>query len=261
MELTGVVRDFRERSEEFGHPDFERKPDHGFALYQGNVSSVIGDDMNPVFTGEGFKVLDEWRDAEGRPICYLLFDPDRGDTAGTMGPADTGGIESAESFAAWYQDVIGVNMSAPLTLVLHRQPDGIYLFDNNQDPYYQDLGGFFPIEDQLLGNPGGSPDRNFHFTFEIHGTFVYEADAGQIFRFIGDDDIWVFIDGQLVIDLGGVHSSKEQFVDLSRLDLNDGDTYRLDFFFAERHRTESNFRIMTNLLLQTSPPTISQMHD
>ena len=261
LQLTGIVRDFRERTEESGHPDFERKPDHGFGLYQGNIASTIGPDLKPVFIGAGFQVTSDWRDSGGRPICHLLYDPELGDSAGSTGPADTGGIDSSESFAHWYRDLPGLNMSKALTLTLHLQPDGIYLFDNTLDPAYVALGGFFPIEDQLLGNPGGNPDRNFHFTFEIHGDFVYDADAGQIFRFVGDDDIWVFINDQLVIDLGGVHSSREQFVDLGRLGLTDGDSYRLDFFFAERHRTQSNFRIMTNLLLTTSTPTISDMAD
>ncbi|MBT4523332.1 MAG: fibro-slime family protein, partial [Phycisphaerae bacterium] len=34
------------------------------------------------------------------------------------------------------------------------------------------------------------------------------------------------------------------------LELEDGESYTLDFFFAERHRTQSNFRFQTNLLLE-----------
>jgi fibro-slime domain-containing protein len=59
-----------------------------------------------------------------------------------------------------------------------------------------------------------------------------------------------------------VHAAVEQFVDVSRLGLVDGETYSLDFFFAERHRTQSNFRIVTNLFLETvAPPTISAVFD
>ena len=78
--------------------------------------------------------------------------------------------------------------------------------------------------------------------------------AGQIFKFVGDDDVWVFINDQLVIDLGGVHAARTQYVDLSRLGLVDGETYALDFFFAERHRAQSNFRIVTNLELESDGP-------
>jgi fibro-slime domain-containing protein len=260
--LTGVVRDFRERSVPAGHPDFERKPDRGFGLYGGNIDPVLGVDGKPVFVGGGRKVREQCTDAQGRAICHLLYDEDRGDRPGQLGGYDSGGIESAESFAAWYRDVLGVNMSQPLKLTLVRQPGGSYVFDDKDDPYFQDLGGFFPIEDQLLGNPGGSPDRNFHFTFELHAEFTYDADGNQFFKFTGDDDVWVYINDQLVIDLGGVHAAKDQFVDLTRLGLTDGETYPIDFFFAERHRTQSNFRIATTLVLESEPlPTISAIFD
>jgi fibro-slime domain-containing protein len=262
IELTGVVRDFRERTSEGGHPDFERVPVHGYGHYAGNIAPYLGDDRRPVFAGGGAKVKSQWKDAAGRPICYLLYDPDLGDRAGRFGPADTGGIESEDSFDLWFRDMLGVNMSAPLTLTLVRQMNDTYVFDDELDPVYQELGGFFPIEGQLFGNPGGDPDRNFHFTFELHATFVYDESGAQIFKFIGDDDVWVYIDDRLVIDLGGVHGATEQYVDLNRLGLEDGERYTLDFFFAERHRTQSNFRIVTNLHLETSDrPTFTSIYD
>jgi fibro-slime domain-containing protein len=262
IELSGIVRDFRERTVAGGHPDFERKPDAGFALYCGNVAANLDAEGNPVFSGTGFKVSQPWKDSGGRPICYALYDPTRGDVAGTVGVSDHGGIESPASFSQWFDDTPGLNLSMPLTLTLMRQDDGSYVFDDKEDPNYAALGGFFPIEDQLFGNPGGSPDRNFHFTYEIHAEFVYDASQPQIFEFIGDDDVWVFIDNRLVIDLGGVHWAMNQYVDLSRLNLADGETYRLDFFFAERHRTQSNFRIQTNLTLQSIElPSVTAAYD
>jgi fibro-slime domain-containing protein len=264
LELTGTVRDFRERSVEGGHPDFERKPDNGFGHYVGNIATQLGPERKPVYTGNGHKVKQQWKDTAGRPICWHVAQkyPMSGDVAGTLGPADSGGIQSTASFETWYRDVPGTNMSELLTLKFIRQSDGTYVFDDRLDPNYESLGGFFPIEDKLFGNPGGWPDRNFHFTFELHGEFVYDAGAGQIFKFIGDDDVWVYINDELVIDIGGVHPAVEQYIDLDRLGLEDGETYELDFFFAERHRTQSNFRIVTNLPLESVvPPTISAIFD
>ena len=168
-------------------------------------------------------------------------------------------IESSASFGTWYRDVMGLNLSKPLTITLVRQDDGTYVFDDKDDPEYSDLGGFFPIDDQLLGNSEGTPDHNFHFTYEFRTEFTYDANAGQTFGFSGDDDVWVFVDGKLAIDLGGVHAVEEQHVDMDRMGLVDGETYSIDFFYAERHRTQSNFRIETNIALKPTGTKVPSM--
>ena len=262
IELVGTVRDFKERTACGGHPDFERQPSRGFAQYCKNISEQLGSDGKPVFTGNGRKVKYQCSDSDWNPICWTLYDSTLGDHNIVLRKPSTGGIQSADSFNQWFQDVEGVNISIPLSITLVRQGDGSYVFDDANDSTYQSLGGFFPIENQGWGNPGGSPDRNFHFTFELHTEFTYDEDGAQFFSFLGDDDVWVFINGQLVIDLGGVHSATEQGVDLTRLNLQNGETYALDFFFAERHRTQSNFRFQTNLELETaSLPTGEESYD
>jgi len=156
-----------------------------------------------------------------------------------------------------------VNLSARLPITLVRQPGtDLYVFDDQQDERYASLGGFFPINGRLFGNSSGE-DRNFHFTYEIDAEFVYHQGRGDVFTFRGDDDVWVFIDGRQVIDLGGVHSVSEQTINLDRLGwLQDGQTFSLKFFFAERHRSQSNFHIETTLQLRSVHlPPVSALFD
>ena len=252
--LTGVVRDFGERSTIHGHPDFERRPDGGFGHYVHMVADELDSDHKPAFRSTGVMLTAPWRDASGRatidPRPYI--EPRSGDQPGAINTQAHTAVTSPQSLRQWFRDVPGVNLSAPLAITLHRDPaTNSYVFDDTQDPNYASLGGFFPINNQLLGNSAGN-DRNYHFTFELPTEFVYQRGTGQVFRFIGDDDVWVFIDGKLVIDIGGVHAAVSQTIDLDRLGwLEDGERYDLRFFFAERHRTQSNFRIETTLVLRS----------
>jgi fibro-slime domain-containing protein len=261
--LTGVVRDFKERTVEGGHPDFERRPQRGFGYYVGNVGVNLDAEGKPIFTGQGYKVGGQWKNSSGKNICWRLFDSSQGDTAASNRGNDSGGIQDEESYRLWFRDDPRVNKSRLLDIELVRQVDGSYVFDSDVNDVYNSRGGFFPIDHQLYGNSGGDgPDHNFHFTFELHTEFTYDADGAQAFTFRGDDDVWVFIDDKLVIDLGGVHGAIEQTVDLNRLGLEDGEDYKLSFFFAERHRTQSNFRITTNLKLETIQlPTVTAAYD
>ncbi len=275
--ITGIVRDFKPAAVPGGHADFQNNPENGMARYAGIVGPLIGDDGKPQFGGIGNKITNQWRDDENRQICYCLYDASFGDVEGSWGQPGTGGITAAESFAMWFRDVLVYNLSAPLELTLVRQADGMYLFDDELDPYYADLGGFFPIDDQLFGNGGGNGngngnqnEHNFHFTFEVHAEFQYDAAAGQNFKFEGTDSVFLFIDGRLVTDLVGVHASHDQYVDLNRPSfgpagdalLVDGEWYRLDFFFAQRYKPLSHFRILTNILMDSRPiATVSAAFD
>lgn len=93
--------------------------------------------------------------------------------------------------------------------------------------------------------------HNYGFTMEFHTRIIYAADAGHRLSFQGDDDIWVFLNGRKVVDLGGVHQTQSATVSLdsaaAALGLQDGQSYPLDFFFAERHTASSSIRITANL--------------
>ncbi len=100
-------------------------------------------------------------------------------------------------------------------------------------------------------NPTCAQNENYSFTMEMHRKFTYKQ--GQVFSFTGDDDVWVFINNRLVIDLGGIHEAKKRSVNLDTLGLTEGDEYWFDFFYCERAVSESNMYLTTNLLMYAPP--------
>jgi len=168
------------------------------------------------------------------------------------GGATTPTTYGASGFGQWYSDTPGVNLGME------------YEFDFQPDParpglFFYESKAFFPVNGLLLGAAGaadnpdpskraneGFPNQvNYGFTTEIHLDFEYSA--GQVFSFQGDDDVFVFINNKRVINLGGVHTALTESVALDSLGLVAGQVYPLDFFHAERHRTNSNFRIESSL--------------
>ena len=161
---------------------------------------------------------------DGKPV-YAPAGP----TAQTAGPGP---------FSQWYNNTPDTNIAFAVEIPLTEVMPGLYRYQNDT---------FFPIDDQGWGNEGNN--HNFHFTTEIHTTFVYEG--GEVFTFIGDDDLWMFLNGKLAIDLGGVHPQLEASVDLdaqaAALGITVGGTYKMDIFHAERHTDQSHFRIDTSI--------------
>ncbi len=246
--LKAKIRDFKPHDDPSGHPDFERWSGQ---TRVGLVEDRLGPDNTPLLRSvSGQEIVGEARNRSGKNIRPGTADENRGDTKARLRDCTDKRVESAESFYSWYHDVPGVNAAQEIEIRLRRVGGtNRYVFDSSIDAPYTSRGGFFPIDGQLLGNYS-TWGKNFHFTTQIETNFRYERGKGHLFTFVGDDDAWVFIDGRLVIDLGGPHPRREQSVELDRMSgLQDGRTYSLRVFHAERRTSESNFRIETTLRL------------
>ena len=147
------------------------------------------------------------------------------------------------NFSQWFTKPTN-NVPVSLTLNETSPGSGIFAFSSSS---------FFPIDGLELGNQGNS--HNYHFTYNIAAQFGYKPGTGQSFSFTGDDDVWVFFDKKLGIDLGGVHGASSASVNLDTLLAGEAEgNYSFDFFFAERHTSESNLAISTSLTLTPAVP-------
>lgn len=154
-------------------------------------------------------------------------------------------VTNATDFFDWYHDT-DASLSDEFAITLEETSPGVFTYAESE---------FFPIDDELRGNEGNP--HNYHFTAQVSMPFVYEA--GQYFNVAADDDLWLFIDGVLAIDLGGTHPVAAGSVDLDTLGLTAGETYVIDLFYAERHTTEAQLHLETNVKCPESVPEPSTL--
>lgn len=94
-------------------------------------------------------------------------------------------------------------------------------------------------------------ETNYNLTLEGHAQFIFYEDDDMYFTFTGDDDVYLFINNKMVMDLGAAHSISKVTINLNDVKelcgLHDGEAYDFDFFYMERHGTAANFGIETNI--------------
>lgn len=219
--LWGIARDFIGYQQSSTDPPGTGHPDFG-AHYccgspQGTVLATLG--------------------ADGKPA----YNP-----ANVPGDYSSGvGLTGPEAFAQWYNDTAGINLSYLVGFHLVPSADGLTRVYSSKLYFPVDGAGFGNFND--YGEDGKS--HNFGFTTELHTKFKYQG--GETFSFEGDDDLWVFINKQLAIDLGGIHSATQGQVRLdefaTKAGMVTGEVYTFDLFQAERHPSGSNFTITTSM--------------
>ena len=222
-----VLRDFKGYPESGGHADFER--------YACSVASLG---------------LVQSQLVAGKPVF----------ARSTANPSNSCGTQltGSSQFSQWYIDTAGVNKTINDSLVLQLvgTNPAVYEYDSSLTPLGNTTNttqlGFFPLD--FIPSPatwgitpaGGGLNHNFGFTTEMHYWFTYKG--GEVLSFSGDDDVWVFINGKLALDLGGLHPRVNGSITLSgalatSLGLSVDGAYEIALFHAERHTTQSNFKL------------------
>ncbi len=158
------------------------------------------------------------------------------DSAGNAGVSSDAAVTSSTTFAQWYREILGVNLATSHSITLTLNGSGVYEYLN---------AAFYPIDGQLFGNEGDA--NNNYFTYRVDGDFTYTGCGDQFIEFMGADDAWIYIDGGMVIDLGGIVALTDQRIDLDRLGLVDGEEYTMELFFAHRADGGSQFNLRTNI--------------
>jgi len=149
-------------------------------------------------------------------------------------------VKSNATFNSWFHDTPQTK-NVPFTIALTSIGNGAYSYSNST---------FFPVDNNGWdANCNVKNKHNFNFCFEAHFRFGYMG--GETITLGGNDDIWLFVDNKLVIDLGSIHPDASATVNLDNIPGLQKSTptqsysYRVDLFYCNRQNSNSKFSIKT----------------